>query len=74
MVLPGYPSKESAQAEMKALELLGFRTKDAQIARDPKKGGYRIAFSKLKNKGNADEVASDLQRMSFRAIVEVAQK
>ena len=74
VVLPGYPSKESAQAEMKALELLGFRTKDAQIARDPKKGGYRIAFSKLKNKGSADEVASDLQRMSFRAIVEVAQK
>ena len=74
VVLPGYPSKESAQAEMKALELLGFRTKDAQIAKDPKHGGYRIAFTKLKNKGNAEEVASDLQRMSFRALVEVAQK
>ena len=74
VVLPGYPSKESAEAEMKALELLGFRTKDAQIARDPKRGGFRIAFVKLKNKGNAEEVASDLQRMSFRALVEVAQK
>lgn len=73
VVLPGYPSKESAQAEMKALELLGFRTKDAQIAKDPK-GGFRIAFEKLKNKGSAQEVASDLQRMSFRAVVEVAQK
>ena len=73
VVLPGYPSKESAQAEMKALELLGFRTKDAQIAKDPR-GGFRIAFSKLKNKGSAQEVASDLQRMSFRAVVEVAQK
>jgi hypothetical protein len=50
---------------MKALELLGFRTKDAQILRDTKRGGYRIAFSRLKNKGNAEEVASDLQRMSF---------
>jgi hypothetical protein len=59
---------------MKALELLGFRTKDAQIMRDPKRGGFRIAFSRLKNKGNAEEVASDLQRMSFRALVEVAQK
>ena len=74
VVLPGYPSKDSAQAEMKALELLGFRTKDAQIMKDPKRGGYRIAFSKLKNKGNAEDVASDLQRMSFRALVEVAQK
>lgn len=73
VILPGYPSKESAQAEMKALELLGFRTKSAQIVKDPR-GGFRIAFEKLKNKGNAQEVASDLQRMSFRAVVEVAQK
>ena len=35
---------------------------------------FEIAFSKLKNKGSAQEVASDLQRMSFRAVVEVAQK
>ncbi|HET9252127.1 MAG TPA: hypothetical protein VFP58_08430, partial [Candidatus Eisenbacteria bacterium] len=74
VVMPGYPSKDSAEAEMKALELLGFRTKDAQIVKDPKRGGYMIAFSKLKSKGNAEEMASNLQRMSFRAHVEVAQK
>lgn len=74
VVMPGYPSKDSAEAEMKALELLGFRTKDAQILKDPKRGGYMIAFSKLKSKGNAEEMASNLQRMSFKAHVEVAQK
>jgi len=74
VVLPGYPSKESAQAEMKALELLGFKTKSAQIVRDPKRSGWRITFSKLKSKGSAEDMVSDLQRMSFRARVEVAQR
>lgn len=74
VVMPGYPSKDSAEAEMKALELLGFRTKDAQIVKDPKRGGYMITFSRMKSKGSAEEVASNLQRMSFRAVVEVAQK
>jgi len=74
VVMPGYPSKDSAEAEMKALELLGFRTKDAQIVKDPKRGGFMITFTRMKSKGSAEEVASNLQRMSFRALVEVAQK
>jgi hypothetical protein len=74
VVMPGYPSKDSAGAEMKALELLGFKTKDAQIVKDPKRGGYMITFTRMKSKGSAQDVANDLQRMSFRAFVEVAQK
>jgi hypothetical protein len=74
VVMPGYPSKDSAEAEMKALELLGFRTKDAQIVKDTKRGGFMITFIRMKSKGSAEEVASNLQRMSFRAVVEVAQK
>jgi hypothetical protein len=74
VVLPGYPSKDSAEAEMKALELLGFKTKNAQIVKDPKRSGWKIAFSRLKSKGSAEDMASDLQRMSFRALVEVTQR
>ncbi len=74
VVLPGFSSKESAQAEIKALDLLGFRTKDARIDKDPKRGGYVITLMRMKSKGKADEMASDLQRMSFRAMVEVTQR
>lgn len=74
VVLPGFSSKESAQAEVKALELLGFRTKDAHIDKDSKRGGYVITLSRMKSKGKADEMASSLQRMSFRAVVDIAQK
>ena len=74
VVLPGFSSKESAEAEIKALQLLGFKTKDAKIAQDPKRGGYVITLTRMKSKGKADEMASSLQRMSFRAIVDLAQK
>ena len=74
VVLPGFSSKESAQAEIRALELLGFRTKDAHIDKDPKRGGYMITLTRMKSKGKADEMASSLQRMSFRAMVDLAQK
>jgi uncharacterized protein UPF0164 len=74
VVLPGFSSKESAQAEIKALELLGFRTKDAHIEKDPKRGGYAITLQRMKSKGKADDLASSLQRMSFRAVVDLAQK
>jgi len=74
VVLPGYQSKESAQAEMKALELLGFRTKDAQVIKDPERGGYLIVLSRMKSKGNAENLVSDLTKMSFRANVEVVQR
>ena len=74
IVLPGFSSKETAQAEIKALDLLGFRTKDARIEKDPRRGGYQITLTRMKSKGKADEMASSLQRMSFRAIVDLAQK
>ena len=74
IVLPGFSSKETAQAEIKALDLLGFRTKDARIEKDPRRGGYQIMLTRMKSKGKADEMASSLQRMSFRAVVDLAQK
>jgi len=74
VVLPGFQSKESAQAEVKALQLLGFRTKDAQISRDPKRGGYVITLARMKSKGNAEEMAASLQRMSFTAKVELVER
>lgn len=74
VVLPGYQSKESAQAEMKALELLGFRIKDAQVIQDTERGGYVIVLSRMKSKGSAEGLVSDLTKMSFRANVEVVQR
>ena len=74
IVLPGFSSKETAQAEIKALDLLGFRTKDARIEKDPRRGGFLITLSRMKSKGKADEMAASLQRMSFRAVVDLAQK
>ena len=74
VVLPGFQTKEGAQGEMKALELLGFQTKHAQISRDPKRGGWMITFARLNSKGNADTMAASLQRMSFRASVELVEQ
>jgi cell division septation protein DedD len=70
VVLPGFQTKEGAQGEIKALELLGFQTKHAQISRDPKRGGWVITLARLNSKGNADAMAASLMRMSFRALVE----
>lgn len=74
VTLPGFSSKESAEAEIKALQLLGFKTKDAHIDQDPKRGGYRITLARMKSKGNADNMAVELQRMSFRAMVEMVER
>ncbi len=74
VTLPGFSSKESAEAEIKALQLLGFKTKDAKIAQDPKRGGYRITLARMKSKGNANDMAVELQRMSFRAMVETVER
>ena len=74
VLLAGFQSKESAEAEVRALQLLGFKTKDAKIERDPKRGGYRITLARMKSKGNADGMASELERMSFRASVEAVEK
>ncbi len=74
VVLPWFQSKETAEAEVKALELLGFKTKNARISKDPKRGGYVITLERMKSKESASELAAALSRMSFRATVDVAQK
>jgi len=71
VVLPGYASKASAEAELKALELLGFRIKDAQIVQGSS-GSYQVMLSRMKSKSSADDMAASLSRMSFRAIVVAA--
>jgi hypothetical protein len=73
VVLPGYASESSAQAELKALELLGFRVKDAIIEKLPE-SGYRVRLAHVRSKSSADNMAAALARMSFRAVVEVVQK
>jgi hypothetical protein len=73
VVLPDYSSRESAQAELKALQLLGFRVSDAQIVQQAS-GGYRVLLARTKSKSSADNMAADLSRMSFRAIVVAARQ
>jgi len=74
VILPGFQSKEGAQGELKALELLGFQTKHAEISKDPKGGGYVITLARMKSKESADKMASSLQRMSFRANVQLVKR
>lgn len=71
VILPGYWTKESAQAELKALELLGFRTKDAQIEKSTG-SSFQVRLATMRSRSNADDMAASLARMSFRASVEVA--
>jgi len=73
VILPGYWSKESAQAELKALDLLGFKIKDAVVEKAGG-NGYQVRLARMKSKPNADDMAASLSRMSFRAIVEVADR
>lgn len=73
VVLPGYWTKESALAELKALELLGFRVKDAQIEK-VSSSGWQVRLARVKSKSNAEDMAASLARMSFRASVEVAER
>jgi hypothetical protein len=73
VLLPGYQSKSSAEAELKALQLLGFRVKDATIVANSG-GGYSIRLAQMKSKSSADDMASDLVRMSFRAVVQTVQR
>jgi hypothetical protein len=73
VTLPGYHSRESAKAELRALELLGFRVKDAEIAPDPM-GGYLVRLARMKSKASAEDMAAALLRMSFRAVVELVNR
>ena len=73
VVLPGYQSKDGAQSELKALQLLGFRIKDAAIVAEAK-GGYSIRLAQMKSKGSAEDMVESLARMSFRASVQTVQR
>jgi hypothetical protein len=73
VVLPGYWSREAAQAELKALEMLGFKTKDAIIEKSSG-STYQVRLARVKSRSNADDLASSLVRMSFRAVVKVAER
>ena len=73
VLLPGYQSKDGAQSELKALQLLGFRVKDATIVSNDN-GSYSIRLAQMKSKASADEMASSLARMSFRAVVQTVQR
>lgn len=72
VVLPGYWSKESAEAELKALDLLGFKIKSAQIEKSGT--GYLVRLARMRSRSNADDMAASLSRMSFRASVETAER
>jgi uncharacterized protein UPF0164 len=74
VILPGYWTQESAQAELKALELLGFKVKDAHVEKAESGSGYQIRLVTLRSKSSADDMAASLTRMSFRASVEVAER
>jgi hypothetical protein len=74
VVLAGFQSKEGAEAEFKALEMLGFKTKDAKVTKDTKRGGWMIFLARMKSKGSANEMASTLSRMSFRPTIDVVQR
>lgn len=73
IVLPGYQSMDGAQSELKALQLLGFRVKDATIVAN-ESGSYSIRLAQMKSKASAEEMATSLARMSFRAVVQTVQR
>ena len=73
IVLPGYQSMDGARSELKALQLLGFRVKDATIALN-ESGSFSIRLTQMKSKTSADEMATSLARMSFRAVVQTVQR
>ncbi len=73
VVLPGYQTRDGAQAELKALQLLGFRVKDATIVAN-EGGSYSIRLAKMKSKNSAEDMVDSLSRMSFRALVQTVQR
>jgi hypothetical protein len=54
--------------------MLGFKTKDAKVTKDTKRGGWMIFLARMKSKGSANEMASTLSRMSFRPTIDVVQR
>ncbi|TMQ57774.1 MAG: SPOR domain-containing protein [Candidatus Eisenbacteria bacterium] len=72
VVLGTYQSEASARAELKALQILGFSVKDAQITLEPGRG-YKLSLARLGSKKSANDLAASLTRLSFTASVEIAR-
>lgn len=73
VVLGHYQTETSAQAELKALRILGFSLKDAVITFEPGTG-YRLSLVRFNSRKSADELAASLVKLSFTPKVETAQR
>jgi cell division protein FtsN len=73
VVLGNYQSEQSAQSELKALQILGFDVKDARLTLVPGEG-YRLSLARLNSRKSADDLASTLTKLSFQPRVEVAHR
>ncbi|MBI4363993.1 MAG: PorV/PorQ family protein [Candidatus Latescibacteria bacterium] len=73
VVLGNYQSEQSAYSELKALQILGFSTKDAKVTLVPGEG-YRLSLARLSSKKSANELAESLSKLSFQPRVEVANR
>ena len=73
VVLGSYQTEQSAQSELKALQILGFAVKDAVITIVPGKG-YRLSLARYENRKPADQFAAALIKMSFTPRVEVTSR
>jgi hypothetical protein len=73
VVLGSYQTESSAQAELKALRILGFGLKDATIVPGPN-GGYRLSLVRFNSRKSADELAASLVKMSFTPRIELSRR
>ena len=73
VVLGHYQTETSAQAELKALRLLGFALKDATVTLEPVVG-YRLSLVRFGSRKSADDLVASLTKMSFTPRVEVARR
>jgi hypothetical protein len=73
VVLGSYQTEQSAQSELKALQILGFAVKDAIIMIVPGKG-YRLSLARYESRKPADQFAASLIKMSFTPHVEVTSR
>src|SRR5882672_1168556 len=73
VVLGNYQTEQSAQSELKALQILGFAVKDAIITVVPGKG-YRLSLARYETRKPADQFAASLMKMSFTPRVEVTSR
>ena len=57
VVLGTYQTEQSAQSELKALQILGFNVKDARINMLPGEG-YKLSLARLNSRKSADDLAA----------------